>query len=194
MTPHRGAQVLGVTIFVSLAALIAYLSLGGGSYAPAEVADPCDPRPIEAPEGTEALLQQLALSALDGAACELRVPREDLLASLADPERRAAFLDERQISDETLEGAIDSGLQRAYDDAVSVGTISGVEAFLIGQAIELAPTGLIVDIARSETGQEAAAKLLELADSEAVDEIVDEAEEALDQAQGAFDTFQGLLD
>ncbi len=180
MSPHRGAQVLGVTIFTCIAVLVTYIALGGGSYAPAEVADPCDPRPIEAPEGVEAVLQQLALSALDGAACELQVPREDLLASLADPAERAAYLDQRQISDETLEAALEGGLQRAYDDAVATGTIDGVEAFLIGQAIEFAPTDVIVDIARSETGQEAAAELLDLVEGGGID--------------GLLETFGGLIE
>lgn len=166
MTPHRGAQVLGVTVFACVVALVTYVALGGGSYAPAEVADPCEPRPVEQPEGLEAVLQQLALSALDGAACELQVPREDLVASLADPEERARFLDERQISDETLEAAIDGALRRAYDDAVANGTLGGVEAFLVEQAIELAPTEAIVDIAQSESGQEIASELLQAAEDE----------------------------
>ena len=84
-------------------------------------------------------LQQLALSALDGAACELQVTREDLVLSLADPEGRAAFLDEREISDETLEAAVSGGLQRAYDDAVAVGAIDGLEAIVIGEAIQRVP-------------------------------------------------------
>jgi hypothetical protein len=180
VTPHRGAQVITVTVVACLALLGLYIGLGGASYAPMEVADPCDARPLEAPEGIEDTVQQLALSALDGAACELRITREDLVLSLADPEGRAEFLDEREISDETLEGAVQAALDRAYDDAVSSGAIDGLEAIVIGEAIEFVPVDVLVDIAQSETGQEAAALLGDLAGSE--------------EAGEALDTLEGLLD
>jgi hypothetical protein len=177
---RRGAWVLGVTVFASVVLLGLYIGLGGASYAPMRVADPCDERALEAPEGLEMTLQQLALSALDGAACELRITREDLVLALADPEGRARYLDEREISDETLEAAVRGGLERAYDDAVRLGTIDGLEAFLVEQAIEHAPLDVLVDIAQSESGQEAAALLGELAASE--------------ETQDAFDALEGLLD
>lgn len=164
--PDRGpGSVLGGRIFLAatllacVGVIVAYLAMGGGSYKPTEVADPCDPRPVPAAQGIEATLQQLALSALDGAACELRVTREDLLAAVADPEARAAFLDERQISDAELEGAIRAGLDRAYADAVDSGAISGIEAILIREAIDNAPLSLIIDIARNERVREAAGLL-----------------------------------
>jgi hypothetical protein len=180
VTPHRGAQVLTATVVACLALLGLYIGLGGASYAPMELADPCDARPLEAPQGIEETVQQLALAALDGAACELRITREDRALSLADPEGRAEFLDEREISDAALEAAVRGGLERAYDDAVSVGAIDGLEAIVIGEAIERVPVDVLVDIARSETGQEAAALLGELAESE-------EAGEALDALEGLLD-------
>jgi hypothetical protein len=180
MRPERGIQVLTATTLVTGVLLALYIGLGGASYAPTPVADPCDPREIEAPDGLEATLQQLALSALDGAACELRIPREDLVAALADPAGRAGYLDDREISDEVLESAVSGALQRAYDDAVRVGTIDGFEAFAIGEAIEYVPVALLVDIAQSETGQEAMALLGDLAES-------DEAQDALDAAQDLLD-------
>jgi hypothetical protein len=178
--PHRGAQVLTVAVFLSVALLGLYIGLGGATYEPTEVADPCDQRALEAPDGIEATVQQLALSALDGAACELRITREDLVLTLADPEGRAAYLDERQIADETLEAAVRGGLQRAYDDAVEVGTIGGLEALVIGEAIEQVPLDLLVDIAQSETGQEAAALLGDLAGSEGASDAIDALEGLID--------------
>lgn len=180
MSPHRGAQAMTVALVASVALLGAYLGLGGASYQPREVADPCDERALTAPEGIEETVQQLALSALDGAACELRVTREDLLLSLADPEARDAYLDERQISDETLEAAVRSGLDRAYQDAIATGAIGGLEQIIIGQAIERVPVDLLVDIAQSETAQEAAALLGDLAGTE--------------EAGDALDALEGLLD
>jgi hypothetical protein len=146
---RQGRTVFALALAACAVVLGAYLALGGASYKPAEVADPCEPRPIAEPEGTEAILQQVALSALDGAACELQVTREDLIAALADPDVRTRFLDERQIPDEQLEAAVRAGLERAYDDAVRVGAIDGIEAFLLEQAIERVPLDVIVDIAQS---------------------------------------------
>ena len=174
---HRGMQVLVVTTFVTAILVGLYIGLGGASYAPTPVADPCEPRAIERAEGIEATVQQLVLSGLDGAACELQIPREDLVASLADPEGRAEFLDERQIADEELEAAVRAAIDRAYDDAVRTGAIDGFEAFAIGQAIEFVPVDLLVELARSETGEEAAALLDDLLGS-------DEAGEALDALEG----------
>jgi hypothetical protein len=155
-------RVLVAITAACVALLGLYLALGGGSYGPADVADPCQPRPAVAdPEGLDELVQQLVLSGLDGAACELRVTREDLLAAPADPEARARFLDESRISDATLEDAVRAGLDRAYDDAVDSGQIDGIDAILIGQAIELVPVSVIVDIAQSETAQDAAGALLD---------------------------------
>ena len=153
-------RLLVAVVISSLALVGGYLALGGGTYQPTEVANPCEPRtPAAEPEGTDEVVQQLAISALDGAACELRVTREDLLAALADPERRELFLDENRISDAALEAAVRAGLDRAYDDAVAAGRLDGLDAVLIGEAIELVPVSVLVDIAQSETAQDAAAAL-----------------------------------
>lgn len=131
-----------------------YLAEGGGSYAPREVADPCQPRPLGPVEGIEGQIQQVALSGLDGAACSLQVTREDLVIALADPEQRRLFLDEHYVSDESLEEAVRAGLQRALDDAEGAGTISGIEATLFQEAIDAAPLSALVDLLQSEAGQE----------------------------------------
>jgi hypothetical protein len=155
-------RVLVTIVAASALLLSGYLALGGGSYEPTAVADPCEPRPPASdPEGTDEVVQQIALSALDGAACELRVTREDLLAALADPAVRTRFLDENRISDQALEATVRAGLDRAYDDAVAAGRLDGLDAILIGEAIELVPVSVIVDIAQSESAQGAAAALLD---------------------------------
>ena len=64
---------------------VAYLAAGGGDYEPTAVADPCAPREWRSPAGIEESAQQFALSALDGAACELGVSREALAVALATP-------------------------------------------------------------------------------------------------------------
>ena len=112
-----GPATLAVAIAVSLALIGTYLALGGASYKPVEVADPCKPRPIEKPQGGGEVLQQVALSALDGAACELGVSREDLTLALADRNSRDRFLREHGVTDQAFEQALRAGLLRAVDDA-----------------------------------------------------------------------------
>lgn len=148
---RRVGLIVAAALVASLALVVTYLVLGGGSYEPAEARDPCVERPVEWPQGFEAVAERIGLSALDGAACELRVTREDLLIALADPERRARFLDERHVSEERLEAALRAGLERALDDAVAAGAVGGIEALLLRQAIDRAPIGLAVQLAQSET-------------------------------------------
>ena len=51
-----------------VALVLVYVALGGASYAPAKVADPCAPRDWRDPQGAQEVLQQVVLSALDGEA------------------------------------------------------------------------------------------------------------------------------
>ena len=59
------------------AVVVPYLALGGASFEPTPVADPCLKRDRPDPGDLEAVLEQVVLSALDGAACELGVSREE---------------------------------------------------------------------------------------------------------------------
>lgn len=128
------------------AVLIAvYLALGGASFSPSGVADPCEERPLEEVEGRQGALQLVGLAALDGAACELRVSREELALAIADPESRERFIAEHGISEEELDDALRAGLLRAVDDASRAGAISGLEESLLREAAERLPVGLVID-------------------------------------------------
>ena len=63
---------------ISLAASIGlvgvYIAFGGGSYTPAATADPCEARDQSVLE-ERGVFEGIALSALDGAACQLHVSR-----------------------------------------------------------------------------------------------------------------------
>jgi hypothetical protein len=108
---------------VSAMLIAAYLALGGASYAPAKVADPCATRDWRDPEGLEAVAQQIVLSGLDGAACRLDVSREDIVLAFASRESLAAFARENGVSAAELEELLRSGLIRAVDDAVRAGAL-----------------------------------------------------------------------
>lgn len=151
MNARGGAALLGA-LLLSLALVGAYVALGGGTYKPLEVADPCDPRPLPPAEGLEEVGQQVVLSALDGAACELRVTREDLVLALATPESRAEFARAHRIGEDELEQAVRSGLERAVRDARRAGRLSDVEAALLGEAVARLPISLLIDAFRTGRG------------------------------------------
>jgi hypothetical protein len=123
-----GRSLVSLAVAASVAMAALYLALGGGSYEPTPVADPCAPREWREPEGVEEAGQQFALSALDGAACELRVTREALALALATEESRARFADEYGIDNARLEQAIRAGVIRAVDDAQDAGAIDPLVA------------------------------------------------------------------
>jgi hypothetical protein len=161
----RRAPVVALALAAALIGL--YLALGGATYKPLEVADPCEPRPVEQLEAREGLLQSIALSALDGAACTLQVPREDLVLALADPEERARFAAEHQIDDETVESALRAGLVRAVEDAAATGELSGLEETVLLEAAERVPVGEVIDALETATGDDVLGlvdDLVELAD------------------------------
>jgi hypothetical protein len=123
-----GRLLIGISVGLAVALVVAYLAAGGSSYEPTPVADPCQPREWREPQGVEASAQQFALSALDGAACELGVSREELAVALATPESRHRFADAHGIGDAELETAVRAGVVRGIDDAEAAGAIGGIVA------------------------------------------------------------------
>jgi hypothetical protein len=115
----------------AVALVVAYLALGGASYAPAQVADPCATRDWRDPEGVEEVAEQIALSGLDGAACELGVSREEMVLALANSESRERFAQEHGITNERLEQLVRDGLLRAVDDAEQAGALNPTIADLL---------------------------------------------------------------
>jgi AcrR family transcriptional regulator len=116
---------------VAGALVVVYLALGGASYAPAQVADPCVARDWRDPQGLEEVAEQIALSGLDGAACELGVSREEMVLALANSDSRAQFAREHGISDERLEELVREGLLRAIDDAEQADALNATIADLL---------------------------------------------------------------
>ncbi len=129
------------------AGLIAwYVALGGASYRPSPVADPCAHRPWRAPEGIAATLEQVALSTADGAACALHVPREDLVLALATRDDLSRFAIAHDVSQADAERAIREGLVRAVDDAAQADAIGGGLARTLKAIAGYLPIGLVLDV------------------------------------------------
>jgi hypothetical protein len=141
---------------LSLALLVVFLAAGGASYEPQQVRDPCQPRPWRSPQGLQQIAEQFSLSALDGAACELRVSRETLARALATPESRERFARRYRVSDRRLEAAVRAGLVRAVDDAERAGALPGIVAAplrAVAQRIPVDQAIAIIEDARGFLGQ-----------------------------------------
>jgi len=140
---RRSPLLLAVVAVATV--LVPYLALGGASYEPTPVADPCVSREWRDPGGISAVLEQIALSTLDGAACDLRVSREELLLALRDEESLDEFAREHGITSEEAEEAVREGLERAIEDAEEAGGLSGFVAQLAARVAESVPPWLLLD-------------------------------------------------
>jgi hypothetical protein len=163
-----GRGLVLAALAASAALVVAYLAAGGGDFEPTAVADPCAPREWRDPEGVEEAAQQFALSALDGAACELQVSRETLAVALATPESRAEFAAEHGIDDGELEAAVRAGVVRAIDDAERADAL----APLVADGLRLVAARLPVDEGIA---------------------LIEDASELFDGAGGVIDEIGGLL-
>jgi hypothetical protein len=91
------------------------------------------------------VLEQVALSALDGAACELGVSREDLVLAVRDEEALDAFAEEHGILRADAEEAVRDGLERAVDDAEEADALPGFLASVAREAADAVPPWLLLE-------------------------------------------------
>jgi hypothetical protein len=135
----------GTLIFV-------YLALGGASYSPAKVADPCVPRAWRNPQGVGAVAEQVVLSAIDGAACKLGVSREAIVLAFANRASLRKFSREHEITERQLEELLRAGLLRAVDDAERAGALSSTVADLVRGIVRRVPVGGLLDLLQQLPG------------------------------------------
>ena len=140
-------RVLPFLIAIGLVAavLVPYVALGGGSFEPTPVADPCQARDKPAAEGLSETLEGIALTAVDGVACKLGVSREDLVLALRSEEALSALSDREGIDRGELEQAISDGLVKAVDDADEAGGLPSFIAPLVRRAAESVSPWLILE-------------------------------------------------
>jgi hypothetical protein len=131
---------------------ILYLALGGASYKPTPVADPCVTRDWRNPGGTDEVLEQVLLSALDGAACRLHVSREDLVLAFKDEGSLREFADQHNVSLADAARAFRDGLTRAAHDAQAAGALPSSTAELLRSVLGRLPTDLALDLFRQLRG------------------------------------------
>jgi hypothetical protein len=139
-------RAIALAVAAAVALVAVYLALGGASYAPAKVADPCAQREWRNPNGLEAVAEQIVLSGLDGAACELGVTREEVVLALASRDSQRRFAREHGISERRLEELVRAGLLRAIDDAERAEALSAATADLLRGLVRRIPIGGLLDL------------------------------------------------
>jgi hypothetical protein len=164
-----GTRLVAIAVAASGALVGLYLALGGAGYEPSTVQDPCAPREWREPEGIEESAEQFALSALDGAACELRVSRETLAVALASDESRREFAAEYGIEEAEIEAALRAGVVRAIDDAEAAGALPSLAA------------GPLRELAENLPAEEAIA-------------LIEDARGVFEDAQGLIERGEDLID
>ena len=141
---RRLAPLLAAIALVA-AVVIPYVALGGGSFEPTPVADPCQARERTEAEGLGETIERIALQAVDHVACDLGVSREELVLALRSEDAFDAFTAEHGIDRAEAEDAIHDGLVQAVDEAEEDGTLPGLVAPLVRRAAESVPPWLILE-------------------------------------------------
>ncbi len=142
-----------VAALVAAVALVgAYLALGGRDYAPAAVPNPCAPRHWHKVADFGDLENEVALSALDGAACRLHVSQPALALAFTSESRLKEFARRHDLSTAEIAGAAKAGLERAISDGQRAGTINELEGLVLHAAADRVPVDQLIRLVRGVLG------------------------------------------
>jgi hypothetical protein len=139
-------RAIALSATAAAALVVTYLALGGASYAPAKVADPCAPRGWRDPGSLGQVAEQIVLSALDGAACELHVSRERIVLAFENRASLERFARAHGITNDELERLVRSGLLRAVDDAVRADALPADLATRLRDLVRRFPVDVLLDL------------------------------------------------
>jgi hypothetical protein len=142
------ALPLLVAAVLACALVGAYVALGGTSYEPSPVANPCAPRPAREVQSTGERIEVVLLAAADRTACRLGVSREELVLALRSVDDLDALARKEGKSRDDLEEALRAGLVRAVDQGKSQGLIGDTTASGLRFAAEHLPLGLLLSLLR----------------------------------------------
>ncbi len=134
--PASAAIGLLIGLVVAAGALLGVEARAGGAdLGRSTLSDPCVVSPREVGGGIDATLQGVVLDGLAGAACELRVSRENLVLSFGSDvgNERVPW------SPSVVEQAVRSGVVRAIDDADERGSLNAVVADILRALARRAP-------------------------------------------------------
>ncbi len=139
-------RAIALATGTAVALVLVYLALGGASYAPAKSADPCAPRDWREPRGLQAVAEQIVLSGLDGAACDLGVSREDVVLAFGSRASLDRFGREHDVTPAELERLVRASIDRAVDDAVAADALDPTVARVIRDLAGRIPISQVIDL------------------------------------------------
>jgi hypothetical protein len=142
------AAAVAVATALSVALVVTYVALGGTSYEPSPVADPCTTRPERVAGDTGERIELVLLAAADETACELGVSREALVLSLRSVDELDQLAEDEGRSRDELEDALREGLVRAVHEAEEQDLIGDTTAGALRFAAERLPLGLLLSVLR----------------------------------------------
>ena len=142
------ALPLVVAAALACALVGAYVALGGTSYEPSPVANPCAPRPAREAQGTGERIEVVLLAAADRTACRLGVSREELVLALRSVDDLDALARKEGKSRDELEKALRAGLVGAVDEGQNQGLIGDTTASGLRFAADHFPLGLLLSLLR----------------------------------------------
>lgn len=135
-------------IGAGLALIGTYVALGGSSFEPTAVADPCLERPARSTSSTSESLERVVLRAADTIACDLGVSREELVLSMRSVDRLERLGARQGIDPDQLEQAVRKGLVDAADEAQAEGLVGERTAGVLRTAAGAFPLSLLLAIVR----------------------------------------------
>ena len=144
----KGSAAIAGCVAVAAALVGAYVALGGTSYEPTPVADPCAARPTRDAGSTGERVELVLLAAADETACELGVSREELVLALRSVDELDDLAEREGRSRDELEDALRAGLVRAVDEAESEELVGDSTADALRFAAERLPLGLLLSVLR----------------------------------------------
>ncbi len=139
-------------LVAALALVGAYVALGGRNYAPASVASPCAPRHWHNVSNFSDLENEVALSALAGAACHLHVSQPALLLAFTSTSQLHRFASRHGLSTLEIADAVRAGVGRAISDGEKAGAVNEVESLLLRTATEHLPLDQLMRLVRGVVG------------------------------------------
>jgi hypothetical protein len=145
-------RAIAAAAAVSVALIVSYLALGGASYAPARVADPCATRDWSNPQGLQHTVEQIVLSGLDGAACKLHVSREDMVLAFASRDALGRFGRQHHVSAEQVDELVRAGLMRSIDDAENADALNSTIADLLRGFVRRFPIEQLISLLQQLPG------------------------------------------
>jgi hypothetical protein len=131
VTTRRGRLALLALALAAVALIVIELALGAIGFGVTRTADPCTAKPAFRGGGIDGAVQRFALSALNGAACELHTSREELVLSFTPSATTRVRWDSA-----TITRALRAGLDRAARESAGDGPTGAFLAFVLRQIVD----------------------------------------------------------